>query len=113
MVTRCAVRQSLSGILESDDCRSPPFGPTYFVDRYSFSGVAGEEVVVQVASTEILPEIALLHPSGYVLAYGYSGTGLARLPGSGAVTLPEDGVYIIEVAGVGAVDQTGHYSVTL
>jgi len=76
-------------------------------DRYSFSGVAGEQVVVQVASAEILPEIALLNPSGSVLTYGYSGTGLVRLPSSGAFTLPDDGVYIIEVAGIGGVDQTG------
>src|SRR5439155_26496372 len=85
----------------------PIFGPSYFVDRYSFSGVAGQEVVVQVASVEILPEIALLRPSdGAVLAYGYSGTGLARLPGSGAERKTTRRNSSHEAIGYGAVDQT-------
>src|SRR5439155_26138855 len=83
--------------IESTDCRSATFGSYYLVDRYSFSGVAGEEVVVQAASAEILPYLALLRPSdGAVIAYGSSGTCTAVVPCSGAVSLPEDGVYIIE-----------------
>src|SRR5439155_5492661 len=99
--TPITVGQTLSGVLELTDCHSPTFGTSYFVDRYSFSGVAGQEVVVQVASVEIFPEIALLRPSyGAAVGYGYSGTGLARLPGSAAVGRKCAGVNISQVVSV-------------
>src|SRR5439155_2127397 len=72
--TPITVGQTLSGVLELTDCRSPTFGTSYFVDRYSFSGVTGQQIVVQVASAEIIPEIDLLRPSdGALLRYGPTG----------------------------------------
>src|SRR5439155_20973842 len=44
-VTPITVGQTLSGILDRSDSRWPTFWTSYFVDRYSFSGVAGQQMV--------------------------------------------------------------------
>src|SRR5207249_5100156 len=39
-----------AGALATTDCTSPIRGTSFFADRYSFSGMAGEEVVISTRS---------------------------------------------------------------
>jgi len=77
------------------------------IDEYSFSGTAGEVVILRLAelSAVLEPRLRLLNPSGVEIAstYGYS---LAELD---EVSLPTTGVYKVTVSDNGA-DETGSYS---
>lgn len=112
MATPITVGQTINGTLTTSDCASPSFGEGSFADRYSFSGTAGQQVIVQATSGEIAPFLYLLASGGAVLDAAYTGTGVARLPSSGVQTLQTTGTYIIEIL-AGGQPKTGTYAITL
>ena len=107
------------GTLSPSDCRSPSRGVEHFADRYSFNGTAGQRLSITMGqgTAGIDPYVYLIAPDGYFLAQDDDGNGgvSSRIPtgsGSGAITLPQTGVYIIEATSF-ARQQTGTYDITL
>src|SRR5262249_8656771 len=93
------VGQTINGMLTTSSCHtSAVFGDQYFTDHYSFDGTAGQQVIVQATSSEIVPFLILLDPSE--IATGFTGGGTARMPSTGVETLPATGTYVIEIASV-------------
>jgi peptidyl-Asp metalloendopeptidase len=89
---------AVNGTLTGTGCLSPVRGNTRAA-RYSFAGVAGQQVAVVLSSTAFDTYLYLLRPDGTVLAEDDDGGGAlnSRVPaGSGFVTLPTTGTYTIE-----------------
>ncbi len=107
------------GTLAPSDCRSPSRGVEHFADRYSFNGTAGQRVFITMGqgTAAIDPYLYLIAPDGYFLAQDDDGNGgvSSRIPtgtSSGAITLPQTGVYILEATSFSR-QQTGTYDITL
>ena len=108
---------SANGNLANGDCRSPSRGVEHFADRISFNGTAGQRLSITMNSTGggLDPYMYLIGPDGYFIAQDDDGTGSfnSRIPaGTGFVTLPQTGAYIIEATSFGR-GETGSYTVTL
>jgi hypothetical protein len=110
---------SVNGDITTGDCRSPSRGIDFFADRYSFNGVAGQRVSINLnqGSAGIDPYIYLIGPDGYFVAQDDDGGGLsnARIPapsGAGPLTLPQTGTYILEATSF-SKGQTGSYSLSV
>jgi metallopeptidase family M12-like protein/pre-peptidase len=106
-----------SGTLAESDCRSPSRGVSYFADRYSFDGQAGQRLSITMnhAGNTLDPQLYLIGPENSVIAVE-SATNpnirSARIPSSGSFTLPLTGKYIIETTSfVGK--QVGDYSLAI
>ena len=91
--------QTINGVLATGDCISPTRGSSYG-DRYTFSGTAGQQVAVELSSGTFDVYLFMINPDGSVLAEDDDGGGgtNSRIPGTGALTLPSTGSYIIEVS---------------
>ncbi|MBI2322609.1 MAG: S8 family serine peptidase [Chloroflexi bacterium] len=110
-----ALNQTVSGALTTDDARSPQRGSAYYADRYSFSATAGQQVTIAAWSTAFDVYLFLFRPDGTLLSSDDDGGGgtNARIPaGSGLLTLPETGTYVIEVTSYWT-DETGSYTLEL
>ena len=95
-----SVGQSVSGTLALTDCKSRVRGLSFNADRYSFSGVAGQQVAMILSSTTYDPYLYLLAPDKSVVTEDNNGGGGtdSRIPsGGGLITLPSTGTYVIEV----------------
>jgi hypothetical protein len=98
--------------LANGDCRLLEDGS--FLDAYTFSGTAGQQIVISMTSstTGLVPVLFLLSPTGTVLAIdaNANSSNSARIPaGSGSFSLPANGTYTI-LANSFAPGQTGNYS---
>src|SRR5205809_3543543 len=88
---------SLHDALPISDCTSPIRGTSFFADRYSFSGMAGEGVVV--STVEVLSRFhVLFHATHEELDAVAPGGVVASIPATtGKFMLPDTGNYLIEV----------------
>jgi alpha-tubulin suppressor-like RCC1 family protein len=89
-----------TGSLASTDCRSGTRGTNYYVDRYSFSGEAGQQISIQLTSAIFDTYLVLKNASNTVITFNDDGGGgsNSRIPASsGTYTLPTTGNFIIEV----------------
>lgn len=113
-VATIAIGQTVSGSLNTSDCRSPVRGTSYYADRYSFSASGGQQVAILLTGS-FDTYLCLIGPSGSVVAQDDDGGGgtNSRIPGgSGYFSLPSSGTYIIEVTSY-AQNTTGSYAVSL
>lgn len=102
-----------SGSLASGDCTLGARGTSYYTDRYSFNGVAGQQVAISLNSSAFDAYVYLKGVSGTVLTSNDDGggSGNSRIPAtSGYYTLPATGAYIVEATSYGTL-ATGAYSV--
>src|SRR5207248_9305861 len=80
-----------AGALATTDCTSPIRGTSFFADRYSFSGMAGEEVVISTVAA-FAPYLVLLDATQTGLAAVAPGGVVARIPATtGTFMLPATG----------------------
>ena len=116
------VNQTISGSLQAGDCT---LSDGRFFDSYAFSGTAGQQVFVNLASSQFDTFLYLLKPgettiSSTTIQDDDGGTGginnsdtNSRIPtGTGSFTLPTTGTYSI-IATSFAQGGTGSYIVTL
>ncbi len=95
------------------DCTDGVRGSRYYVDRYSFSGTAGQRVAIELSATAFDAYVYLKGPTGTVLAQNDDGGGgtNSRIPAtSGSFTLPATGTYVIE-ATTYLINYAGNYTV--
>lgn len=97
--------QPVEGTLDSNS-NVFPADNSYF-NIYTFQGNAGQQVVLEMTSTEVDSYLILLSPSGASLAQDNDSAGdnNSRL----SVTLPTTGTYII-LANTNTAGETGRYS---
>jgi hypothetical protein len=115
LATSISIGQTPSGSLSTGDCRSPIRGSGYYADRYSFSGSAGQQVAILLASSVFDTYVYLIGPSGSLIYQDDDGGGgtNSRIPaGGGFFVLPSSGTYIIEVTSF-SNNRTGSYSLSL
>ncbi len=101
-----------SASLSANSCTSPLRGNTRAA-RYSFAGVAGQQIAVQLSSSAFDTYLYLVRPDGTVLAEDDDSGGAtnSRIPaGTGLITLPSTGTYLIEAT---AFDATATGAFTL
>jgi hypothetical protein len=97
--TPISLGETRSGTLAAGDCGSIN-GASFLADRYSFTGTAGQQIVVTATGSNGLAlSLYLIRDSdGTVVSGGYGSSGVSRLPSSGAFTLPAAGTFLIEVS---------------
>ena len=114
--TQIALGGSVNGSLSSGDCRSDLRGVDHLADRFTFTGTAGQRLIITMNATGggLDPYVYLIAPDGYVMGQDddSNGGGNSRIPTSGTFTLPQTGTYIIEATSF-FVDQTGSYNVSI
>jgi photosystem II stability/assembly factor-like uncharacterized protein len=112
-LTPIAFAQPVNGALTNNDCISPYTAK--LTDRYSFTGTAGQQIAVQLSSSDFDSGLYLISPGGAILTIDDDGGGGAnsRIPAaSGFFTLSSSGTFIIEVTSFGFVS-TGSYNLSL
>ncbi len=90
----------ISQTLTPTDCASIYRGAGYFADRYTFYGLAGQMVAIELSSFYFDTYLFLVGPSGGVLLFNDdSGNSLnSRIPeNTGYFKLPVSGTYTLEV----------------
>jgi len=111
-VTPISLGQTLSGSLNSSDCR---LSDGHYLDAYGFNGVAGQPIAISLSSSDFDTRLFLLNASGQVVAENDNGGGgtNSRIPaGGGFFQLPATGAYRIVVTS-NAPNVTGAYSLQL
>lgn len=109
-VTPITFGQTVNAALSSADCTVNG----KFRDRYSFNGIAGQQIVVAQNSTDFDTYLYLLNSNGQVIAENddiVNGNTNSRIPDSGTFTLPVTGNYIIAASSFNTT--SGAYSVSL
>ncbi|NJO41469.1 MAG: trypsin-like serine protease [Cyanobacteria bacterium CRU_2_1] len=93
----------------SDESNVLPSDQSYF-DAYTFEGTAGQQVVIQMSSSEFNPYLILLSPGGDNLAQDDDSAGgtSSRIE----ITLPMDGIYTV-LANTLSSGETGNYNLEL
>ncbi len=103
------------GALATTDCTNGSRGSQYYTDRYTFSGVSGQQIAIQLSSSTFDTYLYLKNASGGVLSSNDDGGGgsNSRIPASsGYFTLPATGTYTIEVSSYSG-STTGAYTLSL
>lgn len=95
-----------------DNCYSTIRSAGYYADRFTFSGTAGQDVVVYLDSADVGPWwstgfygcVYLLDPSGQIIARDGRGDSRAFSERADAarvrVTLPATGTYVVETSAI-------------
>ncbi|MGH9967673.1 MAG: M12 family metallo-peptidase [Pyrinomonadaceae bacterium] len=121
-ITPISFGQTINGSLSPSDCRSSQ-AINSFADQYTFSGVAGRQIRIDMSSTGSPVVDTYLYligpvnvPGGTVLTENddivLGSNTNSRIPVNGFFTLPATGAYIIESSSFDA-NETGPYSITL
>ena len=108
-----ALGTATTAALSANSCISPLRGNTRAA-RYSFAGVAGQQIALQLSSTAFDAYLYLFRPDGTVLAEDDDGAGgfNSRIPANaGLITLPTTGTYLIEATAFDAT-ATGAFTLT-
>ena len=111
--TPITLGQTINGTLAAGDCRLPVDGS--FLDAYTFSGTAGQQIAIAQNSSAFDSFLILLSPTGSAIAGDddSGGGNNARIPGpTGGFSLPTTGTYTI-LANTIDLAGTGAYSITL
>jgi hypothetical protein len=105
-VGQIAVGQSKQGRLEPGDQMMG--SDSTYADIWQFQGAAGQNVAIELRSSDFATYVQLLDPSGKVLAEsaGHPNSGLA-------FTLPNNATYQIVVNNNGTQRQTGTYTLSV
>ncbi|MCM3872259.1 MAG: DPP IV N-terminal domain-containing protein, partial [Pyrinomonadaceae bacterium] len=106
------VGQTVNGSLNGGSC---PLGDGTTYQPFRFSGLAGQQISILMTSNDFDAFLFLVGPDGFILATDDDGGGglNSRIPpGSGRLTLPADGTYIILANSISPVIQ-GQFSLTL
>ena len=117
IVGTIAAGQVVRGELTSGDCQSEreaSITKRPLADRYRFEGRVGQSVVLNLNSPNFSPTVALMSPTGALVASeigAQSGFG-ARLPATGALKLPATGTYVVEVSSY-LPGEIGRYALSL
>lgn len=106
-----------NGALTTVDCSAGVRGSSYYADRYSFTGVAGQRISLLLTSSAFDTFVYLYFqtPSGAPISSDDDGGGgsNSRIPHtSGFITLPSTGTYVIEVSSYSSL-RIGAYSLLL
>jgi hypothetical protein len=115
--TPITVGQTVNGALDGGDCQHQHRGGS-FADLYSFSGIAGQRVVISLTavSNSFDTYLYLIGPTGAIVAENddSNGTLNSRIPPAinDLFTLPATGTYTIEATSWDA-HVTGSYTLTL
>lgn len=112
-VTATTPGVAYAGALGGGDCIDGARGARYYVERYSFSGNAGQSVVIEQSSSAFDTYVYLKGPGGSVLAQNDDGGGgrNSRIPASsGTFILPATGTYIVEATSY-STNGSGAYTV--
>jgi hypothetical protein len=111
--------QTISGTLAASDCSLVDSNNNhYYVDIYTFSGTAGQQVAIAMNSTAVDAWLDLYNVDDYTVAPltsdddGGGGTNARIPPTSGFFTLPTTATYFI-LANTAVPSQAGAYTVTL
>ncbi len=109
-----AMGQTVNGSLTLASCSSQARGPGFLAARYSFSGTAGQQVVITLTSPTMDTYLYLIGPSGGVVASDDDSAGNlnSRIPPSGQFVLPQSGTYVIEATTFDILE-TGSFSLSL
>jgi hypothetical protein len=97
--TPIQVGQTVNGQLASSDCPAMWRFTRSYAKKYSFAGVAGQQVQITMNATAYEPLLYLTAPDGSLVASSnsqLSATSVAIPSGSNTITLPATGMYIIE-----------------
>ena len=81
---------SINAAISSSDCPADSRGAGHFADRYSFTGAAGQQIVVTMtkSSGDLNPYLYLIGPDGYVVTQiGFSGASTAVISGPFTLSL--------------------------
>ncbi|HZG51455.1 MAG TPA: pre-peptidase C-terminal domain-containing protein [Pyrinomonadaceae bacterium] len=113
--TPIAIGATATGTLATDDCRL--LEDSSFIDAYTFSGTAGQRIVITMtpATNTLSPVLFLLSPTGVPLAIegAPEGSNTARIPDDGGTfILPSSGTYTI-LTNFLETGQTGGYTLRL
>lgn len=112
--TPISLGQTINGSLDDTDC-SAPIGNRN--DSYLFNATAGQIVAITMTAGLFDTRVLLLDPNGAVIASDDNGNGGtdSRIPaGSGFITLPLSGTYIISAtSAVVGLLSGGPYALTL
>jgi uncharacterized protein (TIGR03437 family) len=116
-LTPIGIDETRNGALTITDCLSPirPRGDGRpFADRYTFTAAAGQPIAIALNSSDFDTYLYLLSPSGTVLAENdnAAGTNSRILAGSGGLSLPTSGTYIIEATSY-SPSHAGTYALSL
>jgi hypothetical protein len=107
--------QTVNGALAAGDCLNPIDGDGSKVDEYTFTGSAGQQIAVSMSAT-FDTFLYLLRPDGSVLAANDDANANistdSRIPPTGFITLPSNGVYSI-LANSFRPEDSGSYTLTL
>lgn len=111
--TPIACGQTLSGSLSATDAPSGVLGQGFYADHYTFTGIAGQTVIISLKSTAFDAYLALIGPSRAVVATNddsNNSTSDAQI----VYTIPAggDGTYTIEATSY-AAGATGPYTLAL
>ncbi len=111
--TPIACGQTLSGSLSATDAPSVVLGQGFYADRYTFTGTAGQTVVISLKSTAFDAYLALIGPSGTVVATNDDSNG-STSDAQIVYTIPAGGggTYTIETTSY-AAGATGPYALGL
>ncbi len=96
-----SIGQTINGELTATDCGSPVYGDDYYADLFYFTATAGQRVAIQLSSSAFDAYLTLIGPDGEPVTEdddGGGGTNARIPPGSGFLTLPLSGAYIIEAS---------------
>jgi Calx-beta domain/Subtilase family/Bacterial pre-peptidase C-terminal domain/Viral BACON domain len=107
-----APNQTVNGTLTTSDCFF--VGTTQYVDIYTFSGTAGQQIAISMSSSAFDSYLYLIDSTNHVIAENDDGGGgnNSRIPAtSGFFTLPTTGTFKIYATSFGA-GSTGAYSLT-
>src|SRR6185436_14980986 len=91
--------QTINGQLVSSDCNAMWRYLRTYAKKYSFAGVAGQQVQIIMNATAYEPLLYLTAPDGSLVASSnsyLSATSVSIPAGSNVITLPVTGMYIIE-----------------
>ena len=111
------VGSSVSSALTTSDCRTSLDGTLFYAKFYTFSGTTGQQLSFSMSATSgnLDPYLVLRTPSGTGTVEDDAGGGgtAARIPaGTGFVTLPETGTYILEATSAGE-SETGAFTLSI
>jgi alpha-tubulin suppressor-like RCC1 family protein len=113
VTTVIGFNQTFNGNLSSGDCTNSARGSSYFTDRYTFNGKAGDKIYIKLTGS-FDAYLYLKNPSNTVIASDddSAGGGGSRIPGSSWLTLPVTGTYSIEATSY-SVAASGSYGLQL
>jgi uncharacterized protein (TIGR03437 family) len=104
-VTPIVGGQTVNANLNQGDCRGR-FGSSNYLDRYSFTAAAGDQVAI-TPSSSFTPFLSLRAPNGTEII-----NGVSRLPANGFINLPLSGTYLIEFTS-NSSSTSGDYTLNL